>query len=442
MFFGLLLVASLLGRQAWAQRPSNASLCDYYATSLYGANTTDNQFRLIQSILALAFAGGSGLANVSTELTGIFNPGTVVNPNGTTIPVDLQPWFNGSIDSTNLNNLPVGVNWLDAGGKAPLQAFLNGQTSSIVMSNTTNEYRLFNHWLGAFSHIFACSLPPTLPATTGGQLNLAYVHKFMDLNQTDIGHFIDQLALSSSHWGFSASDSSQLSIQLNAKYNVRCSPAVGTQLYSLCQDDTCPLAETPDCAAYANLGPSGVTASGSSAVATSSGVFTPSPVSSSLGSITAPASTSSAPTVSPSSTHAPSQPALTSGAIAGVAIGGAALVFIFVVVLVWLLRKKRVTIESFQPSPLNPSYATPAYSDPHTSYAGRSNQAVESWSPPPIHEMESPRFGSSPEMGQVNPLHQRVDNHSPAPRVENQSPSPYGNDNRSSNPYGNGRQGH
>ncbi len=139
MFFGLLLVASLLGRQALAQRPSNASLCDYYATSLYGANTTDTQFTLIQSILALAFAGGSGLANVSTDLTGIFNPGSVVNPSGITIPVDLQPWFNGSIDSTNLNDQPIGINWLDGGGKAPLQAFLTGQTSSIVMSNTTNE---------------------------------------------------------------------------------------------------------------------------------------------------------------------------------------------------------------------------------------------------------------------------------------------------------------
>jgi hypothetical protein len=135
----LLLVVSLLGREVLTQRPSNASLCDYYAINLYGANTTSTQFQLIQNILALAFAGGNGLANVSSSLTGIFNPGTVVNPSGITIPVDLQPWFNGSIDSTNLNNQPAAINWLDGGGKTPLLAYLNAQTTSIVMSNTTNE---------------------------------------------------------------------------------------------------------------------------------------------------------------------------------------------------------------------------------------------------------------------------------------------------------------
>lgn len=141
MFVGLFVLAALLGRGVVAQRPSNASLCDYYAINLYGANTTDTQFQLIQSILALAFAGagGTGLSNVSSDLTGIFNPGTVVDPSGVKIGVDLQPWFNGSIDSTNLNNQPVAINWFDAGGKAPLTAFLSKQTANIVMPNSTNE---------------------------------------------------------------------------------------------------------------------------------------------------------------------------------------------------------------------------------------------------------------------------------------------------------------
>lgn len=141
MFVSVFVLAALLGRGVLAQRPSNASLCDYYAISLYGSNTTATQFQLVQSILALAFAGagGSGLTNVSSDLTGIFNPGTVVNPSGVKIGVDLQPWFNGSIDSTNLNNQPVAINWFDAGGKTPLTAFLSGQTPNIVMPNSTNE---------------------------------------------------------------------------------------------------------------------------------------------------------------------------------------------------------------------------------------------------------------------------------------------------------------
>jgi len=41
--------------------------------------------------------------------------------------------------TTNLNNQPVGINWLDGGAQAPLMAFLNGSASGVVISNTTNQ---------------------------------------------------------------------------------------------------------------------------------------------------------------------------------------------------------------------------------------------------------------------------------------------------------------
>ena len=41
--------------------------------------------------------------------------------------------------TTNLNNQPVGINWLDGGAQAPLMAFLNGSASDVVISNTTNQ---------------------------------------------------------------------------------------------------------------------------------------------------------------------------------------------------------------------------------------------------------------------------------------------------------------
>ncbi len=128
----LILPFFLLG--VLAQRPSNTSLCDYYAIQRYGANTTTTQFNLVQGIVALAFAGSSGVPNASASITGIFNPGTY---NG--VNVDLGSWFNGSIDSTNVNGRPTAIDWLNGGGKAPLQAYLNGQTSTIVIGNTTNE---------------------------------------------------------------------------------------------------------------------------------------------------------------------------------------------------------------------------------------------------------------------------------------------------------------
>lgn len=135
----LLIIALCASCGVLSQRPSNNTLCDYYAIKLFGSNTTDSQYKLIQNILALAFAGGNGISNASSELTGIFNPGTIIAPDGTTIPVDLQPWFNASIPSTNFNNAPAAINWLDAGGKTPLSKYLTGQTVSISILNTTNE---------------------------------------------------------------------------------------------------------------------------------------------------------------------------------------------------------------------------------------------------------------------------------------------------------------
>lgn len=111
----LLLVALLFGASL-AQRPSNASTCDYYAQSLYGANNSQTQFQLVQHIVALAFGGvPSSNTNISSDITGILNPGTFQDLN-----VDLAPWFSGVIDSTNLNDQAVGINWLDDGGLDPL----------------------------------------------------------------------------------------------------------------------------------------------------------------------------------------------------------------------------------------------------------------------------------------------------------------------------------
>jgi len=139
--FTMWLILALLLLPAIGQRADNETLCDYYATQLYGANTTTNQYKLLQSIFALAFAGGSVLLNASNELTGIFNPGTFGG-----VPVDLLPWFNGSIQTTNLNNNAVAINWLDGGQtKDVFTLFLTGQTSSIQFNNETNEaYDLYS----------------------------------------------------------------------------------------------------------------------------------------------------------------------------------------------------------------------------------------------------------------------------------------------------------
>ena len=124
LFFGLSL----------AQRPANTSTCDYYAALRYGVSNNATQYQLVQDIVVLAFGGAFNLSDVPSEITGILNPG---NLNG--LPVDLQPWFNGSNPSTNLNNQAVAINWLDDGGLDPLYNYLSNTTSSVVLTNGTNQ---------------------------------------------------------------------------------------------------------------------------------------------------------------------------------------------------------------------------------------------------------------------------------------------------------------
>jgi hypothetical protein len=136
----MLLIWASLFAVSFAQRPTNASVCDYYAQSLYGTNSSDTQLKLIQSIVSLAFNGRSNLTNVSSDITGILNPGTWTNPTTSqTYDVDLRPWFDGTIPSTNVNNRPTSVIWVPEGGTNPLYRFLSGQTPNVVLGNGTNE---------------------------------------------------------------------------------------------------------------------------------------------------------------------------------------------------------------------------------------------------------------------------------------------------------------
>lgn len=121
-----------------AQRPSSSSICDYYTQVKYGSASAANQLKMIQEIVSLAFGGPAASlvksGSVSEALTGILNPGIHDG-----VRVNLMPFFNGSLSSTNLNNQAVGINWLDGGGTAPLVDFMSGKTTTVVLKNTTNE---------------------------------------------------------------------------------------------------------------------------------------------------------------------------------------------------------------------------------------------------------------------------------------------------------------
>ena len=140
---GMFVILATLFGLSLAQRPSNASTCDYYAEVRYGANNSNTQLQLMQDIVVLSFGGSFNLGNFSTNVTGILNPGVY---DGTY--VDLLPYFDGSIQSSNLNNQPIGINWLDDGGTVPLYNYLNGVAPSLVLLNTSNQlYAFFAFYL-------------------------------------------------------------------------------------------------------------------------------------------------------------------------------------------------------------------------------------------------------------------------------------------------------
>jgi hypothetical protein len=118
-----------------AQRPSSATVCDYYAQTRFGANSSATQLRFMQNVVCLAFEGGSSLNNVSSDLTGILRRGKFLGND-----IDLLPYFNGSKASTNVNNAPIGINWMDQGGTVPLASFLaGGDSQTLVLANTSNQ---------------------------------------------------------------------------------------------------------------------------------------------------------------------------------------------------------------------------------------------------------------------------------------------------------------
>ena len=89
---------------ALAQRPSNMTLCDYYAMKYWNAteNLSINQYNLL-NVLVNRFAFGRYILPDGEQITGFLNPGQFRGAY-----VNLLPYFNGGLASTNQNG-PTGV---------------------------------------------------------------------------------------------------------------------------------------------------------------------------------------------------------------------------------------------------------------------------------------------------------------------------------------------
>lgn len=97
-------------------RPNDTSICDYYTTALLKENNATNQLTLLTLVVNTAVIGNYTKPNVGIAVPGILAPGTF---NGTS--VNLLPYFDGSLESSNRGGRSgVSVNFLDDGGAVPL----------------------------------------------------------------------------------------------------------------------------------------------------------------------------------------------------------------------------------------------------------------------------------------------------------------------------------
>ncbi|KAF4633500.1 hypothetical protein G7Y89_g4618 [Cudoniella acicularis] len=245
MLFKILAVAAAI-TGAFAQRPSNTSICDYYTTALLKNNTAANQEKLITFIVNTAVIGNYTTPNIGISVPGILTAGTY---NGTR--VNLLPYFNGALASTNRGGVGRSVNFLDGGGAAPLVQ------NKPANSTSSNQYILLTHLYEYFGALFGCSGVGTADYPVYNGLGSQYqVHKFMGLSHAQVGYFIEQVALSAASFGVGQSDLMIVGNALNNLFNYRCAPPTvvipiqGAQFQSICLDNTCPISRNSTCFSY------------------------------------------------------------------------------------------------------------------------------------------------------------------------------------------------
>lgn len=164
----------------------------------------------------------------------------------------------------------------------------------------------------------------------------------MDLNQAQVGYFIGQFIAASKYYGFSDADAATLSTFMNARYNIRCSPPVDGQLYSICLAKDCPLAAPEaQCDVYSNVQPYGLNES-TVQTGTETMVLPTTAVSSAHSTTTSTAVTSStSPSIPFMTAASSSSSSLSGGAIAGIVIGAVAVALLAAGMWLFYRHKQR-----------------------------------------------------------------------------------------------------
>ncbi|KAK5456827.1 hypothetical protein LTS15_004607 [Exophiala xenobiotica] len=248
MHFKLFALLCSAAGSALAQRPSGTSICDYYTTALLKEDTPANQYALLTVLVNTVVIGNYSACAVGGGLAGILAP---ANYGGE--QVNLLPYFNGCLLSTNVDNMPSSVNFLDGGGAAPL---MNNMPAN---NPNSNQYGLLTHLYQFFGKLLGCSGYGEMgfPSYMGDP-SMARVHKFMALDPAEVGYFISQVGAAATCLGVSSSDVSVVAGVLMQYFGYRCSPPLaitdGPLLQSICEACDCPYDPMANCKLYDDNG--------------------------------------------------------------------------------------------------------------------------------------------------------------------------------------------
>lgn len=247
-YSNLALAAAAVTAVNAQDRPEDEPICDYYTKALLKENTAENQATLLTLVVNTVVIGNYTEPNVGVMVPGILAPGEV---DGT--EVNLMPYFNGDLKTTNKGgDKGVSVNFLDGGGAEPLKKNMPANDEE------SNQYFLLTHLYQFFGALLGCSMQGMSGFDAYmAEASMYEVHKFMDLNLAETTYFVQQVGMAAASFGVAEADVTAVGESLTKLFNVRCGPPTevipgqGKQLQSICIDeDTCPLAEDAMCGKY------------------------------------------------------------------------------------------------------------------------------------------------------------------------------------------------
>jgi hypothetical protein len=120
---------------------------------------------------------------------------------------------------------------------------------------------LLTHLYEFFGSLLGCSMQGMAGFSAyDGDPSMFDVHKFMNLDATQLGYFVHQVALAGSSFGVAQADVEAVGAALQQLFGLRCAPAAevakgqGAQLQAICVAQSCPLSPNAVCGLYEATG--------------------------------------------------------------------------------------------------------------------------------------------------------------------------------------------